>query len=91
MGAMTRKRRRTWVDGKGHGTEKEAAKTAGVSVSTVSDALKTGGRKVKGRMISGTPPEKSRAEIITRRRAAGILLRYPPGEGPLYQWSKRWT
>jgi hypothetical protein len=95
---MNRKRRRTWVDGAEYGTEKEAAQAAGVSVSAVSEALKAGGRMVKEHMITGSPPPKpawmelvaSGARLFTPgdRKA---LLRYPPGEGPLYQGSMRWS
>jgi hypothetical protein len=80
------------VDGEGYGSEKEAARAAGVSVSTVHEALKAGGRTVKGRRISPEAKRKpEERETVTPRRTAGILLRYPPGEGPLYQGSRRWT
>jgi hypothetical protein len=92
MGAIHRKRRRTWVDGEEYGTEREAARAAGVSISTVHDALKAGGRTVKGHRISPEAPrkEEKRAAPVSRSRGEP-LLRYPPGEGPLYQGSKRWT
>jgi hypothetical protein len=78
------------VDGEGYGTDKEAARAAGVSVSTVSDAIKAGGREVKGHMITETPPKLEKSEMPAQRRATGILLRYPPGEGPLCQGSRLW-
>jgi transposase len=92
---MDRKRRRAWVDGAEFGSEKEAAKAAGVSVSTVSDALKAGGRTAKGREISPKKPRPAATLVASEAKlfapgARKALLRYQPGEGPLYIGLKLW-
>jgi hypothetical protein len=88
--AINRRRRRVWVDGVGYDTETDAARAAGVAVSSVYAALAAGGREVKGRMVSPeAPPAPRRTEPVAVRKT-GILLRYPPGEGPLYGRSPRW-
>jgi hypothetical protein len=112
-----------WVDGVEYGTEIKAARGTGLAVSTIHDALRAGGRAVKGRMITPEPPPKPCAAELAvmglkepgKRKlkktpepplpesgepeAEGNLsmpwgrkplLRYPPGEGPLYQGSRRW-
>jgi hypothetical protein len=89
LGAMNRKRRRAWVDGKEFGSEKEAAQAAGVSASTVCDALKAGGRPAGGRMITAGPPRK-KPEKNPPFRLAKALLYYPPGEGPLDRGNRHW-
>jgi hypothetical protein len=79
------------------GTEKEAAQAAGVSVSTVYEALKKGGRTVKGRMIAETPPVPTKEELMAlgmRLFTPGdrkALLRFPPGEAPLCRGLHRCT
>jgi hypothetical protein len=89
------------VDGVEYGTEIKAARGTGLSVSTVHDALKAGGRAVKGRMIlPERPPKPCAAEIAAAEKEPETeppgrwgrirLLRYPPGEGPLYQGSRHW-
>jgi hypothetical protein len=91
---MTRKRRRVWVDGAEFGTEKEAAEAAGVSVSTVCGAVKKGGRTVKGkRILPEAPPRPPREKLMAAklfRPRLEPLLRFPPGEGPLYEGLRRW-
>jgi hypothetical protein len=90
LGAMNRRRRRVWVDGEEYGTGREAARAAGVAPSTMYEILKKGGCVIRGHRISEKPPAKpAQAEAAISRR--GLLLRYPPGEGPLYQGSRRWT
>lgn len=98
MGDIHRWKRRVWVDGVEYATEKAASDAVEVSVSTVHEALKGGGRTVKGRMISPEPPPGPAAEEAVAL-PAGIftpgdrapLLRYPPGEGPLYVGLRRWS
>jgi hypothetical protein len=98
---LNRKRRRVWVDGIEYGTEKEAAEVAAVSVSSIHEALKAGGRPVKGRMI--TPEPLSEPCVVELAMAEKLeepdmfvllgrkpLIRYPPGEGPLHSGSRQW-
>ena len=99
---------RVWVDGLEFGAEEEVAGAAALSLW---NALKAGGRKVKGHWITGTPPsragapseadpgaepftpEAGKAPPPTEEGAEKLkaLLRYPPGEGPLYRGSRRWA
>jgi hypothetical protein len=99
---LNRRRKRVWVDGIEYGTEKEAAEAAGVSVSSIHEALKAGGRPVKGRMITLEPlPEPCAAELAMAEKLEESdmfvllgrkpLIRYPPGEGPLYCGLRRWS
>jgi hypothetical protein len=95
VGHLNRRRRRVWVDGAEYGTEREAAEAAGVSASSVHEALKAGGRAVKGKMITPGPlPGPCAVEIVAEvctplgRKA---LLYFPPGEGPLYHGLKPWS
>jgi hypothetical protein len=90
LGGIHRRRRQTWVDGAEYGSEKEAAAAAGVAVSSVCEALKAGGRTVKGHVISPEAPRKPQADRPPEHRKR-MLLRYPPGEGPLYSGSRRWV
>jgi hypothetical protein len=94
---LNRRRRRVWVDGAEYETEKEAA-LAGVSVSSVFEALKTGGRVVKGHKISPQAPRKPKTEELKALSVKSFtpgdrkpLLRYPPGEGPMHVGLKRWS
>jgi hypothetical protein len=91
---MSRKRKRVWVDGTEYGTQNEAAKAAGISGAAVHDALKAGGRTVKGHAVAGKAPEEPPAtapEKTSRRTNLGPLLRYPDGTRLLYEWSRRWV
>jgi hypothetical protein len=71
-----------------------------VSVSSIHEALKAGGRPVKGRMITPEPcpvelammaePDEPEADLFVPLGRIP-LLRYPPGEGPLYCGLRRWS
>jgi hypothetical protein len=98
LGAINRRRRRVWVDGEEYGTETEAAEAARVAAAAEA-AEAAGGRAVKGKFVSPEAPAKPcGAELMMSRKITapvagekrGAILRYPPGEGPLYDGSRHW-
>jgi transposase len=87
LGELNRRRRRVWVDGEGYDTESEAAEAAGVSVSSISRALKTG-EPVKGHTVSAKAPGKRPVKAAAGAKPRPLLI-WPPGEGPMYTGLRR--
>ncbi|MDR0759587.1 MAG: hypothetical protein LBF74_05685 [Treponema sp.] len=99
MSEVHRKRRRIWVDGVEYGTERDAARAAGVAISSLHEALKFGRVTINGREITDKPPAPRTAELkalsrkVMKLPAEGKrppLIRWPPGETPLEMWNRKW-